>query len=318
MEKILLLGGYGFIGSNILSYIDKNYSEKYEVVVFDKFQEHPYGLKFKCVKNVYSGDFGDSTILSSIFGQENIDFVIHSLSSTVPATSRNVRFDIESNIIPTIELLELMASHKVQRIIYLSSGGAIYGNINNKIKHSEDDLTFPLSSYGIVKLCVEKYLYQYNFLYGINPLILRLSNPYGPYHFSSKQGIVNVALRSAFLGNKFSVWGDGENRKDYIFIEDFCDIIFKLIEKNLDKSIINIGSSNIYSVNSILKMIKNYFDEFEWNYKESLITDVTNLELNTDLLRSKIGEYKFTPLSEGIEKTINWIKEHNENTSRNN
>lgn len=79
----------------------------------------------------------------------------------------------------------------------------------------------PISSYGITKLAIEKYLYFYHMQYGFNYLILRLSNPYGPYHYSQKQGVINIALERAMKNDSFSVWGNGEGTKDYIYIEDF-------------------------------------------------------------------------------------------------
>ena len=183
-KKILILGGFGFIGTNLIKYIDIHYIDEYSVIVFDKLLTHPYGITFDSVEKVYAGDFLDTTNIEYIFKNHKIDLVIHSLSTTVPVTSKNSRFDIESNLIPTIEVLDLMLLYGVKDIIYISSGGAIYGNGNKH--HKETNVNFPLSSYGIVKLAIEKYLHQYSELYGLRALILRLSNPYGKYHYFRK------------------------------------------------------------------------------------------------------------------------------------
>lgn len=301
----MLLGGYGFIGTNILSYIDQNLRDEYEVVVFDKLSSHYAGLSFDCVKKSYSGDFSDNLLIDNIFNEEKIDVVIHSISTTVPATSFNAKYDVESNLIPTISLLDCMIKHNVYNIVYISSGGAIYGN--GADKHKESDDVFPVSSYGVVKLSIEKYLMQYAQLYGLKPLIVRLSNPYGKFHYSMKQGVINVALASAVNEHIFSIWGDGNSSKDYIFIDDFVDIMFLLMKSNINSSVVNIASNQLLSVNQIVMSVKGLIPSFTWEYKDSSKLDVSRFALNNTKLLSLIGDYKFTPFEEGLSITYNWL-----------
>lgn len=306
MKTILLLGGYGFIGSNILNYIDQNLSSNYRVIVFDKLSRHFASVSFGCVYKSYSGDFSDNVLIETIFEENKIDYVIHSLSTTVPATSINAKYDIESNLVPTVELLDSMIRHSVFDIVYISSGGAIYGNGLNK--HKEDEDVYPVSSYGVVKLSIEKYLMQYAQLYNLRPLILRLSNPYGKFHYSMKQGVINVALASAIKQQEFTVWGDGNGQKDYIYIDNFVDILFKLIDKGVHTEVLNVASREMLSVNTILDSIKYNISNFNWKYKESSKFDVQRFELDTSKLSSILGEYSFTPFSEGLKQTINWVQ----------
>ena len=219
MKTLLLLGGFGFIGTNTLSYIEEKLKGTYQVVVFDKYPRHRYGVKFDCVKHIYSGDFTDETCIENIFSENNIDIVLHFISSTVPATSNNAKYDVESNLLPTLKLLNIMESHGVKDIVYISSGGAIYGDYLEKV-HSENDAVYPKSSYGIVKLAIEKYMLSYSELNGFNTLILRLSNPYGRYHCNDKQGIINIAIRKALKNEKLLIWGAGNGIKDYIYVDD--------------------------------------------------------------------------------------------------
>lgn len=301
----MLLGGYGFIGTNILSYIDQNLKDEYEVVVFDKLSSHYAGMSFDCVKKSYSGDFSDNLLIDNIFNEEKIDVVIHSISTTIPATSFNAKYDVESNLIPTISLLDSMIKHNVYDIAYISSGGAIYGNGVNK--HKESDDVFPVSSYGVVKLSIEKYLMQYAQLYGLKPLILRLSNPYGKFHYSMKQGVVNVALASAVNNNVFSIWGDGNSSKDYIFIDDFVDIMFLLMKSNINSSVVNIASNQLLSVNQIVNSVKCLISSFTWKYKDSSRLDVSKFALDNKKLLSLIGDYNFTSFEDGLSITYNWL-----------
>ena len=284
MKTILLLGGYGFIGTNLMKWVDKRHLP-YRFVVFDKFIQHPAGVQFDCIKSVYAGDFSDASCMEQIFADNQIDMVIHSLSSTVPLNAGNARYDIESNLLPTLSLLDTMVRYDVKDIVFFSSGGAVYGESEMGKPYKETDELYPKSSYGVVKLAIEKYMFLYKSLYGIRPLVLRLSNPYGKYHYSQRQGIINVALRAAQEGKPFTVWGDGTATKDYIFVEDVCDIVFQLIDQQVTNEVINVGSGELLSVNKILEMIKQHYPSFEWHYQTANANDVKMLELDLGKIR---------------------------------
>lgn len=308
MKTILLLGGYGFLGTNIIKMIDDSFAQFYRVVVLDRMPSHPSGLRFDCVKKVYVGDFSDESFLKSVFEENNIDLVIHSLSTTIPLGTNNARFDVETNLVPTIKLLDCMLEHHVFDIVFISSGGAIYGN-SYEGAHKEDENTFPISSYGVVKLTIEKYLMHYSAYYGLRPLVLRLSNPYGPYHYSMKQGLVNVALATALENEQFVVWGDGTAVKDYIYVRDFVSVMFQLVDRGVHSKVINVASGQVASVNQILGEIKQMIPSFSWEYKEASKLDVSRFELDTTLLRSYIGTYAFVKLDEGIKMTYEWERQ---------
>jgi UDP-glucose 4-epimerase len=305
-KNILILGGFGFIGTNILKYIDKNLSNLYYCIVLDRIPQHPHGIEISCILKVYSGDFSDSQLIERIFSENKIDIVIHSLSTTIPVESQNARYDVESNLLPTIDVLNSMVKYQVKNIVYLSSGGAVYGN--TPTKHSEDDNVSPISSYGVVKLGIEKYILQYAQLFGIQPLILRLSNPYGSYHFNRKQGVINVAIRKALSGETLQIWGDGNARKDYIYILDFVKILFTLLEHEQYCGVINIASGKTSSINEIVQEIKSANLHMPVEYTDTKQLDVTNFELDITKLLSIVGDFQFTNLREGINKTIEWSK----------
>ena len=283
MKTILILGGYGFIGANLMKWVDRE-QLPYRFVVFDKFPTHHAGLTFNCVLRSYAGDFADPVIVEQIFTENTIDLVIHSLSSTVPLAAGSARYDVESNLLPTLSLLDTMVRHGVQDIVFFSSGGAVYGESAPDRPHRETDELYPKSSYGVVKLAIEKYLFLYKTLYGVRPMVLRLSNPYGLYHYSQRQGIVNIALRAAMVGKPFTVWGDGSATKDYIFVEDVCRIVFSLIERGAYNEVINVASGELLSVNDIMAQIKRLYPAFEWTYQAANVHDVSRVELDTTKL----------------------------------
>lgn len=307
MKTVLLLGGYGFIGTNLLNYIETYYINQYRIIVFDKYNRHQHGLTFNCVTESIAGDFNDSTILESIFVKYKIDLVIHSLSSTVPSTSGNAKYDVLSNLLPTLELIDLMNHYDVKDIVYLSSGGAIYGDFLSKV-HNEDDAVYPKSSYGVVKLAIEKYLLSYSELYGFNTLILRISNPYGKFHYNTKQGIINIAVRKALNNEVLDIWGDGNGLKDYIFVDDLCEIVMKLIEHGVATNVYNVASGKILSINEIVKAISSSISTFQYRYISNNIVDVQSFELDITKLRTALGVYTFTSFEKGLAQVIEWQK----------
>lgn len=307
-KQILLLGGFGFLGTNIMKYIDSNFIDQYECIVFDKFSRHPHGVALNCVKKVYSGDFADELFVEKIFRENAIDVVIHVLSTTVPVDSMNAQYDVQSNLIPSLYVLNNMIKYNVSSIVYLSSGGAIYGTQSDHL-HNENNDVFPISSYGVVKIAIEKYIMQYAHLYSIRPLILRLSNPYGPYHYSMKQGIVNVAIQKAINHELLSIWGDGRGKKDYIYVNDFVDILFQLLNRNDFSGVVNIGSGQVLSVNEIVEEIQKHIPSLIYKHETAHTFDVSHFELDITKLESIIGNYSFTNFTDGIIKTIAWSQE---------
>lgn len=310
MKTILLLGGFGFIGTNIIKYVDnhKELSEEYQFIVFDRIDHHPHGVKFNSIRNVYVGDFSDETYLGQIFSENEISFVIHSLSSTVPATSANARFDVESNLISTLKLLDVMNKHDVKDIVYISSGGAIYGDVLQKV-HNEEDAVYPKSSYGVVKLAIEKYLLSYSELYGFRTLILRLSNPFGKYHYNERQGVINIAIRKSLRKEPLEIWGDGEGVKDYIYIEDFCAALFALIKEGIESTVYNVGGSLPLSVNDIVERISEIDPEFKAEHVKASALDVQSFELDITKLRKKIGKLPFRRFGDSLRETYEWQRE---------
>ena len=147
---------------------------------------------------------------------------------------------------------------------------------------------------------------QYAQLYGLRPLIVRLSNPYGAYHYSMKQGVINIAMTKALRNETLQIWGDGNDKKDYIYVEDFVDILFKLLDKGVSNQVINIGSGTLLSVNEIANAVRALVPTFRAEHEANQQFDASHFELNTDKLRGLIGDYKFTSFKEGLNKTYLW------------
>jgi UDP-glucose 4-epimerase len=300
MEKNLVVGGSGFLGLNWLAYLQHHGAEN-EVVVFA--HEKPAGVEFPSFVTFVEGDYADAQALDDLFSSHQFDRVFHFASSIIPAiSSENIRQDIESNLLPTIGLMEMMKKHQVSKLLYLSTGGAVYGNVTvEKVK--EDYPCKPISSYGIIKLAVEHYIELYAKLYQIDYLILRLSNPFGEFHRSPKQGVINIAVRKALRGEVMTVWGDGSQAKDYIYAADIGQAIDGLIKAGVKNETINVGSGESLSLNEIIKRIQAKIPSFQVEYKDAKLTDVQQICLDTTKLAAKIN-WEVTSFETALEKTI--------------
>ncbi len=304
--NVLVLGGFGFIGTNLVEELLNR--GKYNLIIFEsksvKIQNQNLLQKVK----VYYGDYNNEKDIEVIFQENKIDLVIHLISTTIPSND-NIVYDINTNLINTIKVLDLMRRYSVGKIVYPSSGGVVYG-LSPSGHFKESDPTNPICSYGIVKLAIEKYLQLYNYLYGINYLIIRPSNPFGEYHKSAKQGFINVTLNKILNREKVVIWGDGSVVRDYIYIKDLVKEITTLIEENISNEIFNLGSGFGYSINELLKMFKEKIGNFKIEYVSPRKYDVPQVTLNVDKLRTHINNIHITGIEEGILKTYNWLKEN--------
>jgi len=302
-QTILLIGGTGFIGRNIIDSMLKDLSfANTQIVVVSR---HEAVVKEKNI--IYKeGSYGDIEFMDKLFLEWKFEKVFHLASTTIPVSSNiNIIDDLQTNLLVTINLLEVMRKHDCKFILYMSSGGAVYGE-NKPSPISENEICFPISSYGVVKLSIENYLRLYQKQFGINYLILRISNPFGEFHVSEKQGVINIAVRRAVKGLPLEIWGDGNQAKDYIYISDLTMIVLKLINKNILNQTINIGSGNSFQLNFILNEINKVLP-LKINYVESLPTDVRDFCLDITLLQSLI-DFEVTNFNTAINNTIAWEK----------
>ena len=307
-KNILLLGGFGFIGLNLIEEFIQ--SDQYNIIVFSAKNTPADRMDiFKDVK-IYLGDFNNENDLEKIFQENKIDIVFHLISTTIPSTSNeDIIYDIKSNLISTIRMLDLMVKNNVGKIVFFSSGGTIYGIGNEREKFSESDLSKPICSYGIIKDTIEKYLFLYNYLYGLQYLILRVSNPYGEYHNSEKQGLINVALKNILKGESVNIWGDGEAIRDYLYVGDLAKIVAQLIEKNIFNEVFNVGSGVGYSVNEIISVIRKVAGNVDVVKREARKVDVPRIILDNKKLQS-INPFVFTDVEMGIREAYHWMKQN--------
>ncbi len=296
MKKNALILGLGFLGTNIAEELH----DEYNIIAFSH--------DVNDWQKTYQGDFTKKDDLETVFKKYTINLVIHALSTTIPSNNE-ISYDIRSNLLGTIQLLDLMKDYSVPKIVFLSSGGTVYGRISDDRPVSENHATNPICSYGITKLAIEKYIALYQYLYHIDYVILRISNPYGENHFSDKHGFINVSLKKILRHEKITVWGDGEVVRDYLYVQDVAKILHMLLKKNVTQKILNIGSGEGHSINSVLAVMRKQIGDFRVEYTSSRSFDVPKIVLDTYKLQSLIS-YQLTTIEEGINRTYRWLQKN--------
>lgn len=302
--RILVLGGSGFIGTHLVA---KLCSLKYKVRVFDRGCRTV--KKFAGVE-YFQGDFGDSIELEKAL--KNVDLVIHAISTTIPATSNlNPTEDIKTNLINTVNLLQLMRKFDIKRIIYLSSGGTVYG-VPHFLPITENHSQNPICSYGIVKLAIEKYLFLYQQLYSLTPVVFRISNPYGPgQHRLGIQGAISTFLTRVINKETIHIWGDGSVIRDYIYITDLVDAFIRALESDVS-GVFNIGSSMGHSLLDVLNSIENITNiKAIVEHKPCREFDIQEVVLDCGLAEEKFGWKAMVSMEQGIEYLYDWIIDNN-------
>ncbi len=305
--NILVIGGNGFIGSHL---IDVLILKGHKVRVYDLFNER-YRSPLKKVDYRISSLDNIPDLHEALL---EIDIVFHLASASVPSTSNvDMVSGINNNIIPTINLLNLMLELKIKRFVYFSSGGSIYG-YPKYLPLNEDHPLNPISSYGVEKLTIEKYLLLYQQMYGLKPLILRPSNPYGPRqgHYVA-QGVISTFLRKVEMNESITVFGNGNAEKDYIYISDLVRIVYELSMEN-ESGIYNIGSGIGTSLNKIIEEIKKATKKtIKINYIDKKSYDVDQFVLDNSKTMNIIEYKPLISIEVGISKTWDWLNESKSN-----
>lgn len=289
MKYTLILGGAGFIGSNLVREFLKWNSN---IIVLD--QIHFQNKRLKDVNDkikIVPGHLNNITLLTQVFDQYEIERVIHLISGLTPSSSlENFKEEEKNVILPTVDLMELMKQYNVKRFLFLSSGGTVYGNYKNDGYYGEEDHLEPINYYGLSKSILEEQIKFQGRANNIDYLILRPSNPFGRFqNIYGKQGLISVILGKIITGQTLDVWGNGENIRDYISIDFLCKSIFQLCHRNIRNEIFNVGSGTGYSVNDIIHLTQDIADtRLNVRYYEARNIDTPKVILNIDKLKSVI------------------------------
>jgi UDP-glucose 4-epimerase len=301
--KALITGGFGFIGAHLTNLL---VSRGWHVTIVDLKEAVPcVPLPAQNVTTIY-GKYYDQGVLKSALA--DVDVCFHLASSVGPANSNEkVIFDIETNLIGTITLLNAVRESNVRRFIYLSSGGTVYGGKHTE-PLTEDMHGLPTCSYGIVKKTVEYYLNLYNKLYGLEYNVLRLANPYGiGQRLNGNQGVIANFIGKILSNAPIEIWGDGSVVRDYIYISDAVEAIALAATVESRNELLNIGTGTGLSLAQIVRLLKDEFHHsFDVDYKPGRSVDLPVNILNISKSRKLLGWSPVVNITEGISRTVDW------------
>jgi len=328
MDTILITGGAGFIGSNL---IDKLLEQNNKIITIDNFDNY-YNPQIK-EKNIleirenmkkldidekyfklYRGDIRNKDNLRIIFIENKIDLIIHlAAMAGVRSSIINPEYYYEVNVMGTLNLLDTIKEKRIKKFIFASSS-SIYGN-NQKIPFSEDDIVDnPISPYAASKKAGELLCYTYHHLYDIDVACLRIFTAYGP---RQRPDLAIHKFIKLFLQNKsIPFYGNGNTERDYTYIDDVVDGIVKTIiwiKKNKNKyEIFNLGSSRTISITEMIKTIEEVLNK-KANLKKLPMQpgDVNRTYADIKKAKKILNYNPKIVFKEGIKKFIEWIKNNN-------
>ncbi|MFH1055202.1 MAG: NAD-dependent epimerase/dehydratase family protein [Candidatus Altiarchaeota archaeon] len=305
MSKVLVTGGAGFIGSNTT---DLLVEKGYDVVVVDNLttgRKRNVNPKAKFYKTDIT-----SKKLDQVFRKEKPDYVMHLAAQIdVRKSVADPAYDASVNLLGTINLLESCRRNKIKRIVYSSSGGAVYGEPQYNPVDEKHPIK-PLCPYGASKYAAEKYVELYNKNFSIDYNILRYGNVYGPRQDPlGEAGVVAIFTGLLNKGMQPTIFGDGKQTRDFCFVGDVAVANLTALERSGKSMVYNIGSGVETSVNEITeKLIEATGAKVRPKYGDPILGEVRNIFLNVSLVERELGWKAETELKNGIYKTVEWVK----------
>lgn len=307
--RYLILGGAGFLGTWTTNRLVENIEDS--VVVFDR-EYADYGRLSQKNHNleIRKGNFSSYDNFEELV--EGCDIVFHFISSTNPSmTHKNICTDIEENILSTIRLLDSCVKQNIKKIVFISSGGTVYGRQANQSPIKETDPTNPISPYGIQKLTIEKYIQLYNYMYKLDYRIIRLSNPFGPYQNPfGNQGVLSSFVYRIVNNLPIIIFGDGSIVRDFIYVADAIDMILNIVNKENSDKLYNVGSGVGYSITDGLRIIEYCANKKSIvSYAERRLVDVPINILDISKYLSEVSSTRPNDIRVGITKLIDFYSD---------
>ena len=297
MNKVVILG-CGYIGTNLANYIVENFNDDvYVLGIYNEYNEYlSCKVKFieKYIEQICEND-------RELFENAIVIDAVGNINATNDSKSSSTLF--LQNCSNKVELINELTTLKIKKYVFLSSGGTVYND--STIAHKEDEFVNPTNIYALEKVIIENYL-KINSLENMTfkYLILRLSNPYGGIvSKNKKQGIIDVAINRIKNDEKLELYGDLSNIRDYIYIENLVEYIYKISISSNVNDVFNIGLGKGISLRNIIEIIENVYGKKI--FIENKIINTINIEaniLNVDKINQCVVLDKKYSVEEGIIK----------------
>jgi len=302
--SILVTGGAGFIGSHVVETLR---ADGAVVTVLDDLSSgNRANLSEKTV--LKTGDVRDTrAVREAVSG--GVDCVFHLAAQIdVRKAVTDPALDMQVNVGGTINVLQACVEAHVRRFIMSSTGGALYGEPST-LPANEQSAIQPLSPYGVSKYCAEQYIEYFHRMYGLETVILRYANVYGPRQDPTGEGgVVGIFARHILLGQSCIVYGDGEQTRDFVFVDDVAQANMLAMQGPLGT--FNIGMGVETSLNQLLAAFEHVVGHpIARQYAPARAGEVQRIALNAEKARHELGWNPSVSLEAGLARTIEWCKE---------
>ena len=303
--KVLVTGGAGFIGSHV---VDILISAGYEVVVVDDLSTGRLS-NLNPAATFYQVDIR-SPRLAEVFEKERPDYVDHHAAQMdVRRSIGDPLFDAEVNVIGSINLIECCRRYNVKRLVYISTGGAVYGE-PEYLPCDEAHPVNPICPYGASKHTVEHYLFMYNQNYGLEYVVLRYPNVYGPRQDPhGEAGVVAIFTGQMLAGGQVVINGDGEQQRDFVYVEDCARANLMAMTNQNANQVYNLGYGRGTTVNEIftaLKRITGY--RLPAVHGPAKVGETRQIYLDATKAQRDLGWQPSVDLEEGLQQTVEYFK----------
>jgi UDP-glucose 4-epimerase len=304
--KILVTGGAGFIGSNVA---DGFIAHGHQVVVVDDLSSG-YARNVPEKAAFYQVDITDDG-LREVFRKERPDVVDHHAAQIdVRKSVEDPMYDARINVLGSLNVIQQCLNHGVRKIIYASTGGAVYGE-PEYLPADEQHPIRPLCQYGVTKHTVEHYLYLYRRHYDLDYTVLRYPNVYGPRQDPlGEAGVVAIFTEALMHGRRPTIYGDGSHTRDYVFVGDIVAANILALEGG-SGMILNLGWGREVSVNDIFQALKKVLSsDVEPIYGDERVGEIHRICLESGRAGEQLGWKPEVALDRGIARTVRYYREH--------
>lgn len=320
--RILITGGLGFIGSNLLHYL-ANKKEVKNIIVLDNFSKANLtnldkNLKYTYFSSarMYKKSKSRIVIIKANINNEklatkitkDVDYVVHlAAESGVDTSLEKPRESFNTNVNATFNYLESSRINKIKRFIFASSC-AVFGD--SKPPYNENLARNPISPYASGKLGIETFCESYSNVFNLNTTILRFSNAYGNYS-KHKKSVISKFIQDIIKNKPLNINGDGSITRDFIHVDDICDAIYKCIKSKKGLQIYHVATGKETSINSLVGLMKKIFKKYNKNnivikYKKERVGDMQKNYSSISKIKKEINWKNKISLNKGLEKTIKW------------
>lgn len=305
--RILVTGGAGFIGSNV---VDRFVALGHDVAVFDNLSSGFREFVNPKAK-LFVGDLADASQVDAAIAEFRPEIVDHHAAQIdVRKSVSDPVFDARVNVLGSIGLLQSCSKHGVRKVVYASTGGALYGE-GRQLPATEDHPVNPEAPYGASKHTVEHYLYLWKLLHGLDYTVLRYPNVYGPRQNPHGEAGVNAIFIGLMLeGKRPKIFGDGHAVRDYLYVDDVVDANVIALEKGSGE-MLNIGTGVGTSVNDIVRELKTILSFAEDALHEAPRPgEIQRIYLDASRAKQVLGWAPKVSFAEGLRRTVEWSR-HN-------